>query len=86
MRIALYCKRIFQRKRCENPPLSRNCDWEDPATVGHCPAAWFKWSDGKAGRKIALKPGNFGIPVLASLNRSCIISGSVGRTSKMCRF
>jgi len=45
---------IFQRKWGENPPLSRNCNWEDSAIIDH-------WETGKIGRKIALKPGNFGI-------------------------
>jgi len=37
-----------------NPPLSRNCNWEDSITDGH-------WATGKADGKIALKPGDFGI-------------------------
>jgi hypothetical protein len=48
------CKRIFQRKWGENPPLTRNCDWEDSAVYGH-------WETGKAGGIIAHKPGNFGV-------------------------
>jgi hypothetical protein len=51
---------IFQRKRgaerqVPNPPLSRNCNWEDSAIIDH-------WETGKIGRKIAHKPGDFGIP------------------------
>jgi len=38
-----------------NPPLSRNCNWEDSAIIDH-------WETGKIGRKIAHKPGDFGIP------------------------
>jgi hypothetical protein len=43
--------------KMRNPPLTRNCEREDAAKFGH-------WETGKTGRKIALKPGDFGVRAL----------------------
>jgi len=48
------CPCILQRKWGENPPLARNCNWENSVTSGH-------WETGKADGKTALKPGDFGL-------------------------
>jgi hypothetical protein len=45
---------ILQRKWGENPPLSRNCNWEDSVIYDH-------WATGKIDGKTACKPGDFGI-------------------------
>jgi hypothetical protein len=43
-----------RNRQVPNPPLARNCNREDSAINGH-------WETEKAGRKIARKPGDFGI-------------------------
>ena len=67
--------------KLQNPPLSRNCDWEDSAhllLIGIRPLGAHRMdATGKAGRKNALKPGNFGVRRLCKRRASVGGPGSV---------